>query len=334
MSVYNIVWADDEIDDFLDDDYKSDLLEIGFKIIGTAHNGEELESQLKKHQKIVDAIIVDANFSETSNTVESERDVSGLECARYLYRYIVNYSIPFFLYSGRTEELLNDVQSKERPNLLRDFVRHENWFSKTMGERDEMLEAIKKAVNKRNSTGFIIRNRYQYELNAAILIDGAYDLLFDFFTRESENTLNEMVEPFVRERRIIEKLFGSCENWKLIPPISDDTNGTADYFLYNSYSPKQKDGSRIKLYKMSRETIMPKPLAQSLVYIVDITQDGAHSKGKLKLKVDRYYEQTKDTLLLRSVTYILIDVIKWFALTLHSHQDKDANEAFLWEKCN
>ena len=46
MNVYNIVWADDEIDDFLDEDYENDLREMGFNIIGKAHDGIELENIL------------------------------------------------------------------------------------------------------------------------------------------------------------------------------------------------------------------------------------------------------------------------------------------------
>ena len=78
--------------------------------------------------------------------------------------------------------------------------------------------------------------------------------------------------------------------------------------------------------------IMPKPLAQSLKYIVDITQDGSHSKNEMKLKVDEYFEETKDVLMLRSVVYILIDIIKWFAITALSHQDSEVNEQTLWRK--
>ena len=52
----------------------------------------------------------------------------------------------------------------------------------------------------------------------------------------------------------------------------------------------------------------------------------------MKLKVDEYFEQTKDVLMLRSVVYILIDVIKWFAITALSHQDIEVNEQTLWQK--
>lgn len=52
----------------------------------------------------------------------------------------------------------------------------------------------------------------------------------------------------------------------------------------------------------------------------------------MKLKVDEYLESTKDVLLLRSVVFILIDVVKWFAFTLLHSQDMSLNEATLWSK--
>lgn len=74
------------------------------------------------------------------------------------------------------------------------------------------------------------------------------------------------------------------------------------------------------------------PIARSLKYIVDIVQDGAHSKDGLKLEVDKYFKNTKDIFLLRSVAHLLIDCLRWFALTVLNHQDKEINAISLWEK--
>ena len=333
-NVYNILWADDDVDALIDR-YEERFNDNDLKIIAWAHDGKELEEKLLKSIHNIDAVIVDANFNYTKISPESkleERNVTGLEYAHSLYAHKFNRSIPFFLFTQRVDEMLHE-KLDEKPEFNDDFIRHKNWFRKNDDdELSEMFDAIKNEVDKRNSPGFIVRNKYEYELNAANIINGAYDLVFEFFVKDLEGSLEEMVEPFVRGRRILEKIFGLCEEWKLIPPISDDMNGTSNYFLHNNYSPKQQDGRRNELYKMTDTCIMPKPLAQSLSYIVSITQDGSHSKGKLKLKVDSYFEKTKDTLLLRSVYYILIDIIKWFVLTMMKYKDKEINEATLWEK--
>lgn len=332
MSIYNIVWADDEIDDLLDDETVEELRQQGFNIVGKAHYGNELVQLLEKTE-MVDAVIVDANFNEFDTNIGSERDTSGLVCARSFYNQTLKRSIPFFLFTNRTDELLHEIY-QDNPKFLEDFPRHKRWFKKSdMEEYNHMFEEIKKTVDELKSTKFIVRNRFQYELNAASLIDGTHDFIFDFLVRDFENTLAEIKEPFISVRRSIEKIFGKCEKMKLIPPISDNTNGTAAYFLYNKYSIKEETGYKT-YFEMLGDDIMPKPLALSLKYIVDVTQDGAHSKNEMKLKVDEYFEKTKDVLLLRSVVFIFIDVVKWFALTLLNHNDADINEITLWKKCD
>ena len=152
--------------------------------------------------------------------------------------------------------------------------------------------------------------------------------------KEIEDKLEEMVEPFARMRKIIEKIFSACEDSKMIPPISKDTNGTARYLLRNKYCIKDNSTGiwMPPLYKMKKRALMEKPIAKSLSYIVEITQDGSHSKKGLHLYVDKYFERTKDTFLLKSVAFNLIGIIKWYALSLQAYQDKIYNERELWEK--
>lgn len=325
-NVYNIVWADDEIDDILDDETIAELEDIGFKIVGKAHNGVELAKFLKDTKR-VDAVIVDANFNEEDIVINNERDTSGLDYARGLYVHQLNRQIPFFLFTNRSDELLHNIY-ENNPGFLKDFPRHKRWFSKSgENEYQEMLEQIKSAVDEAKSPSFIIRNRYHYELNAASLFENTEEFIFDFLVHDYQNNIEAIAEPFVSVRRSIEKIFGLCEKIKIIPPISDNTNGTAAYLLYNNY----RNEGKIIYEKMGKE-IMAKPLAQSLKYIVDITQDASHSKNELKLKVDEYFQDTKDTLLVRSVVYILIDIIKWAALTALNNQDAEINALTLWRE--
>lgn len=332
MNVYNIIWADDEIDDILDESFEKDLKDMGFNI-QAAHNGLELEKALSKpeNKDIIDAIIVDANFNETSSPVESERATSGLDYARSIYVHKLNRTIPMFLYTGRSDELLKDVY-KSNPAFLQDFPRGKRWFNKLIQEeQDKMFETIKNTVNDSKSTSFIVRNQYKEELNAATVIGGARDFLFEFLIKEHDNTLSDMVEPFVRVRRILEKMFSHCETYALMPPVSDDMNGAAYYFLRHRYSKQTSDNKYMPIYKMLDESLMPMPIAQSLSYIVSVVQDGAHSKKQLKLKVDKYFRNTGDILLLKSVCFLLMDCIKWFTLTIISHQNVEENKRLLWE---
>lgn len=329
-NVYNVLWADDEIDD-LSARYKRRLNDNGIYVVEIAHNGEELREKLSTKSHSIDAVIVDANFNESEVDIESERDTSGLTVARFL---LSDYpSIPFFLFTQRSDEQLKESY-KFSSKFTEEFPRHKRWFKKTAeGEFEEMCDAIKEEVDIRRTTGFIIRNRYQKELAYADVLGlNSYDYIFEVLCRDWENTLSEMREPFATARKIVEQIFGKCEEVKLIPPISDNTNGTGKYFFFKSYKIlDEKTNSFVTLYRMKDE-IMPKPLAQSLDYFLGMTQDGAHRKSKLSLKVDEYFINTKDVLLLRSVLFILIDLIKWFIETWKAHQDPDVNEIVLWEK--
>ena len=141
MNVYNIVWADDEIDILLDEDTQEELKEKGFNIIGIAHDGKELEECLHKAD-IIDAVIVDANFNESDTKIESERDTSGLDYARSLYTHSLNKKIPFFLYTNRNDEQLKETYQYKK-SFFEDFPRHKRWFKKSSREEyHNMLDEI------------------------------------------------------------------------------------------------------------------------------------------------------------------------------------------------
>ena len=107
--MYNIIWADDEIDDLLDEDTIEDLKSNGFKVLGMAHDGQELELYLDQYSEMVDAVIVDANFNESDMEIKSERDTSGLTFARSLYTHKLSKSVPFFIFTNRSDELLKEI---------------------------------------------------------------------------------------------------------------------------------------------------------------------------------------------------------------------------------
>ena len=333
-NIYNIVWADDEIDDILDEVMLEDLKEEGFKVVGKAHDGEELGAILDQVPH-VDAVIVDANFNSTGERVSSERDTSGLNAAMGIFNYKYRKKVPFFLFTGRTEELLKKVYSHD-PTFLRTFPRRKRWFSKTLQEEyKEMLSAIKETVEEKAKPDFIIRNRYQEELNACRFVDDeTYDFVLKFLICDYEGTFSEIKEPFASARKIVERVFDKCQKWNLIPPIASDINGTAHYFLFGKYGKKAPESPKEYKYIYQMNTsIMSKPLAKAFRDVITIIQDGMHNKEKMEFKVHDYYIKTNDTLLLKSVLFILIDFIKWFATTCLKYQNPIINEQTLWSKC-
>lgn len=300
-NVYNIVWADDEIDDLLDKDTIEELESKGFKIVGQAHDGEELESILNKPE-MVDAVIVDANFNESDVEIGSERDTSGLDYARGLYLHTLKKSIPFFLFTNRSDELLREIY-KNNPKFLEDFPRHKRWFNKSgQGEYEDLLEAIRVQVEEIKSPSFVIRNKYRKEFEAAKLIPNAENLLFKGIQSEVTNNLSSeaIIECFTPIRMICENIIDQCQEREYIPYISS-LNSICDFL-------RQKDVEGFKL----TTPIMHKTLVSSLEYFLSITQDGSHDKSSLPLEVVDYVRKRNNNNLYRAMLYIAMDLLLWY----------------------
>lgn len=332
-NVYNIVWADDEIDAILDEELLACLKEQGIYIVGKAHDGQELETILDQSNH-VDAVIVDANFNATDKTTSSERDTSGLISAMGLYLYKYKKEIPFFLITSRSDSMLKEIY-KHNKNFETTFPRHKRWFIKNdSDEFNDMLNEMKKAVEETRTPKFIITNRYRDEINASKFVDDiTYKFVLEFLIKDYMGVLITIDEPFVKMRKTVERIFTKCQNWNLIPPIGNDVNGTAGYFLHENYRIQISETPKEYKYIYVMDIpIMEKPLAKAFDNMVDIIQDASHNKEGLKYKVDEYYSKTKDTLFLKSTMYILIDFIKWFASTSLIHHDREQNAKELWTK--
>jgi len=170
MKLYNIVWADDEVDDILVEDVIEDLKEQQVNIVGTARNGEKLQQIM--HDKIteIDAVIVDANFDADSNKPEDERVISGLRRAFELHRMYnerEHRNIPFYLYTARKKSILlgNEKFDKDDIRTMRKlFEDPQRWF-----EKDEpisrVVTKIKMDVDEINTPEFQLRQKYAPEIS-------------------------------------------------------------------------------------------------------------------------------------------------------------------------
>lgn len=316
-NVYNIVWADDEID-ALRDRYEERFNDNGFKIIGTAHDGKELEAVLSKMAHKTDAVIVDANFNFQATSVGeelSERNITGLDYAYSLYAFSHGRSIPFFLFTQRSDELLREKLC-DKPEFLKDFPRRERWFRKNDEEElSEMFDAIKKEVDYRDTDSFRIRNKYKKEFEAAITIDEAEDnlekgLLYLY----EDNSWKDTQDYFNPARKIVERIIDSCIEMSLLPPhISLNTAAKILEGKTNDFSLNTQ--------------LMDKPLVESFNYFLNITQDGSHGKNDLTLGVDKYVRRKKNVNLYLSILHIAMDLLLWHKEMVDNYK---GNKNRLW----
>ena len=315
MNVYNIVWADDEIDDLLDRETIIELESKGFKIVGQAHDGKELKTLLSNPEN-VDAVIIDANFNESDIEIVSERDTSGLEYARGIYLHTLKQRIPFFLFTNRSDELLKDIY-KYNPKFLEDFPRHKRWFNKSgQGEYDEMFDAIRNTVDEIKSPHFILRNKFSKEFAAAKLIPNAENLLFEGLLEEfSDFSSNKVInESFNPVRMLCENIIDKCQEHGYIPYLSS-LNSICGFL-----EMKEVDGFKLTA------PIMHKTLIHSLDYFLSITQDGSHDKSGLPLEVIDYVRFRQNKSLYKSILYIAMDLLLWYKELI----DKNLDTEGLW----
>lgn len=303
-NVYNIVWADDEIDDLMSI-YSDNLESNGFRIVGIAHDGEELERKLDEliSSKMVDAVIVDANFNCSDDSVECERDTSGLDAAHSLFLHYQksNQHIPFFLLSARSEELLKEIYQFKKKFFEEDFPRHKRWFSKNDREEfEDMLAEIKNAVDEINSSAFIIRNKYANILSW--LPKNIYEDVYTLLT-VVENQEDKNATIFNTIRKILETIMRELNEYGILGGIFNGTN-------INECS-KLLSNSNLQRY-------VPSYIQRSIHSCTTVANDGSHTPERMEENANikgRAHTDVRDGVcpyLVRSTILELLNILVWY----------------------
>lgn len=284
-----VLWIDDQPNDrFIDYAYNCGI------DIEAKQNVDDGILELKSSQ-CYDAIILDANCISHNNG-SNEPDIDALG---YALRKITENGIklPWFVFSGggfRGEEHIDyAVKPYERPydNVL--------WYKKP-AQTKELFDKIKEVVG--SSDVFKYKSQYPEEFEAAKLIPDAERLLIEGFSFEYCHSQQSVQDYFNPARKIFERIVSDLKQRNILPKIS--LNAVARLLKSNT---EFVEGFRLK------EPIMEKPLAHSLKFFLDMTQDGSHDDCDLQLGVDKYVRSRQNINLFRSVFYILLDLLLWYS---------------------
>lgn len=313
-NVYNVIWADDEVDIFYrDENVQRTFKKAGICIIDIAHTSAELRERLTEWEDKVDAVITDGNYDKRKTSdIEESRTTSGLvDTISLISEFNRKRIIPFFLYTGKGKIL----QEKFTDGELEYFEKRDRIIKK--GRIKELLEKIIHDVNEINSPTFRIRNKYAAEFEAASLIDEATEnlergLLYLYEDDAWKNTQ----DYFNPARKIVERIKASCCQMNLLPPHLS-LNVMSKLFFYG-----KECGYWLK------EPLMEKPLAESLLFFLKITQDGSHDDDDMSLNVDHYVRETKNINLYRTILYIAMDLLLWHKKMNEKYSD---NHERLWD---
>lgn len=307
---YRIIWADDEIDALLDETCKAFLSKQHVEVI-KCNNAAMLEEKLKNVNHRIDAVIVDANFTARDFTPSDETVVSGLRKALMLigeYRHI-----PFYLYTQRVN--LSDLVDEEELSYFRD---NNAIFFK--GDMLPLLDRIKNDVDKTNSAEFQVDNQFEKELEYFQIFDkqckaNSYHLIRELLIQSREGSLSSTEEYFNKFRsEILENMKAVSAHFGIVP----EGLSLNDYsrFLCLQEIKEEK-------YKLNKE-VLPRALHLLMEYIVKMTQDGSH-KRDIRYEVHQFVSDTKDTFIIQSLLYAIIELMSWFIPYLAVHTDKQQN---------
>lgn len=307
--LYQIIWADDEIDALLDETSKALLSKQHVDVV-KCNNAAMLEEKLKNVSLRIDAVVIDANFTARDFAPSSETVVSGLRRAMMLigeYR-----QIPFYLYTQRVN--LFDFVDEDELSYFKD---NDAIFLKGNGLLP-LLDRIKSDVDKISSVDFLIDNHYKKELLCCKVFDklcnvDSYSLIRSLLIKSQENDLQSPEKHFNEFRKLLEKMRDAASNFGIVPKglsLND----------FSKFLCRHKD-SKYLLY----DDIFPKPLYAILFYVIRLTQDGSHNEEDLQYGVSQFVSERHDVLIIRSILFAVIEIITWFTRYVKEHPNKEEN---------
>lgn len=313
-NVYNVIWADDEIDSYRRDNTVTTVLKSqNVHLLDYAHTSSELKEKLTEWEDIVDAVITDGNFDKRK-TVDIIKSTSGLsDVMTFISDFNRKRFIPFFLYTGKGALLKEKFTDGE----LEYFEKRNRIFEK--GSFSKLLTTLKAEVDRINTPSFRILNKYKEEFEAAKNIEDAERYLITglLYLYEDDSWKN-VQDYFNPARKIVERMLTKCMELNILPPKTS-LNNASRYFSNTS------NDNHIRL----KEEVMPRTLAESLFYFLKITQDGSHDENDMNLGVDKYVRENKNINLYRTILYIVMDLLVWFDKVYKKHKN---NQLPLWEE--
>ena len=309
--LYQIIWADDEIDALLDETSKALLSKQHVDVV-KCNNAAMLEEKLKNVNHRIDAVIVDANFTAKRFTPSDERDLSGL---RNSMRLIGEYKhLPFYLYTQRVN--LSDLVDEDELSYFKD---NDAIFFKSNSQLT-LLDRIKNDVDHYNSAEFQIDNQYKKELNYFQVFDKqcdakSYELVRELLIQSREGSLTGTEDYFNQFRsKILENMNAVAAHFGIVP----------EGLSLNDFS--RFLCSKAEKYKLEKE-ILPKALHMLMEYVVRMVQDGSHKRGNIQYGVHQFVSENKDSLIIQSLLFAIIELMSWFIPYLAIHTDKQVNLA-------
>lgn len=318
---FNILWIDDQFDEmpgFIDEASLDGLDLTPFK------SSDEGMDYLREHLNEVDAVILDAKvFKHEANDTATEKGLmaSLREIAKIQGQH-PEKAIPHVVYTGQAD-LESDAVFADRMDEVKVHSKNK--------PNGALFERLKELIG--DAPDATVRNQYRaaYDACGADKIDGKCWELLAPVLKSIELGVDLPHEPYNEVRKAVEWIFRYLHQAKVIHEDIIDANGMVGLGLGSRFL----DGQVVKLrsgeFWKAEHRILPKLLADSLRYVLDVTQPGSHTEDADASDEDRasiavVEAEVPDHRLLQCVSLMVVDLIQWAARYVRDHSDPQSNQ--------
>lgn len=307
-----IVWFDDEYQTLENIILQFDEANISFEAFKDATQGI---GYLEKHFEDIDAVIIDGNFFIDKDDVDIDTKGKALsnvlDCMQGLKH---KKDTPYYVLSGKVNFRNREPSILEYKDIDKVYDKIKPIDVKTLCEKileDASLNERRQMVNRYNDVFKIINSIEELRKHQGTLID-----LLVYMDKGHVD--------FTLIRKILESLFVALSELRIIP------DGFTKEKSWISGTSKFLSGIHDQYRFKNNEPIVHRCIGETLYRVLNITQDGSHSEGNLKFKVDEYHQSHASGYLYRSVVYALFEIIVYFGDFIKNNQDIDRNQE-KWE---
>lgn len=313
LSVYSIIWADDECVALEKDKSIRRLLDLKhIEVLSFVRTSQELKDKLEFFNDKVDAVVVDGNFSKEVVAYVDPHDITGLiHTTSFIELFNRKRDIPFFLYTAKKVMLEQLCKNGE----IEYFTGNQRLFQK--GNIEALFDEITQTVEHIHSREFLVKKNHGALFSLASRVNQeCADHLYQFLLDEARDTkCDKGVEMFNSLRKMMEQVHSKCIEGHIIPEYLSELNQFKHFWGKKGW---MKTEENIRSIVKPIENLMPPALAKSIGALIDILQDGSHKKENLNLHVSEYVFKAQSPFLFRSCLYQVMDIIKWLVITIES----------------
>jgi hypothetical protein len=309
MKQYNVIWFDDEHEQF--EVRKDQARQKGIMLFGY-NNAEDGIAELETNFLFYDAAIVDGKFYKSSrNTGDTVDNLALSSVARFLDKLENKKKIPWFILSGQMEFVtgINDIAIEYKNNKVynKNFSKdYDQLWLDIINEADKQPETQIK--HKYKAVFDVCSSEFIGESSSKYLVDILHNIEFPNEKFDDEKYFNGL-------RKVVELVFRACNKLGLLHDgciVNGIVNLTgASLFMAGKELELKKENIKIKTTK----THFPLILANNVKSILDITSAASHTeeeKENGKVNFAEYKKSISSNFLLYSLAYQVMDLILWY----------------------